>query len=239
MVVEAEGLPTGSFLPVHTAPLVAYEANLEKDKEMVGQFHDKARTDAKIVVIARGRSAIIGPSPEIVADIGIQIRNIGREGGMQSEIGMDVDDRTGALAGIDHESAGNAHAEMFVKNMAEFGGNAEYIAASPGMHPADADAGIVPVLRKDAFFGAPQALGMDTSACDKQRNNEDYLLHGCKFLSVNVINKLSHNLCRDISTVSGLGCGVCKDGADNAVLRSIGREETGEGGSVLVAAFAV
>ena len=60
MVVEAEGLPIGRFLPVHTAPLVSYESNLEKDKEMVGQFHDKARTDAEIVVIAGGRSAIIG-----------------------------------------------------------------------------------------------------------------------------------------------------------------------------------
>ena len=57
MVVEAEGLPTGSFLPVHTAPLVAQEANLEKDKIMVGQFHDKARTDAEIVVIAMNRPA--------------------------------------------------------------------------------------------------------------------------------------------------------------------------------------
>ena len=48
MVVEAEGLPIGRFLSIHTAPLVSYEANLEKDKEMVGQFHDKARTDAEI-----------------------------------------------------------------------------------------------------------------------------------------------------------------------------------------------
>ena len=30
-------------------------------------------------------------------------------------------------------------------------------------------AAVVPVLRKDAFLGAPQALGMDTSAYNEQR----------------------------------------------------------------------
>ena len=57
MVVEAEGLPIGRLLPFHTTPLVSYETNLGKDKEMVGQFHDKARTDAEIVVIAMNRPA--------------------------------------------------------------------------------------------------------------------------------------------------------------------------------------
>lgn len=54
MVVEAEGLPIGSLLPIHATPLVAQEANLEKDKKMVGQPHYEARTDAEIVVIAGG-----------------------------------------------------------------------------------------------------------------------------------------------------------------------------------------
>ena len=57
MVFEAEGLPIGRLLPFYTTPLVSYETNLEKDKEMVGQFHDKARTDAEIVVIAMNRPA--------------------------------------------------------------------------------------------------------------------------------------------------------------------------------------
>ena len=48
MVVEAEGLPIGRFLSIHTAPLVSDKADLEEDKEMVGQFHDKARTDAEM-----------------------------------------------------------------------------------------------------------------------------------------------------------------------------------------------
>lgn len=239
MVVEAEGLPTGSFLPVHTAPLVAQEANLEKDKEMVGQFHDKARTDAEIVVIAGGGTVVIRPSPEIVADIGIKIRNIGREGGMQSEIGMNVDDRTRSLAGVDHEPGGNAHAEMFVKNMAEFGGNAEDIAASPGVHPADTDTAIVLVLRKDAFFGAPQALGINTSAYNEQKQSKDYLFHGYKVLKFSTINNVQNHPRRKPAAKIGLFTRIAVDDADDAVLRVIGREKSGESGGVLVAAFAV
>ena len=90
---------------------------------------------------------------------------------------MDVDDRTGAFAAIDHEPAGNAHAEMFVKTTPELGGNAEYIAASPGMHPADGHAAVVFMLRKDAFVRAPKALGMDTCTYDKERKRTDYLFH--------------------------------------------------------------
>lgn len=155
MVVEAEGLPIVGFLPVHAAPLVSQEANLEEEQEVVGQLDDQARTDTQIMVVAGGRTAVIRPSPEIIAKIDKKIRDKGREGGMQAEVWMDVDDRSGALAAIDHEPAGNAHAEVFVENAAELGGNAEDIAASPGMHPAEGHAAVVPVLRKDAFVGAP------------------------------------------------------------------------------------
>ena len=66
------------------------------------------------MIVAGGCPAVIGSSPEIIAEIDKKIRDKGRERGMQAEIGMDVDDRSGSLAGIDHEPAGNAHAEVFV-----------------------------------------------------------------------------------------------------------------------------
>ena len=121
MVVEAKGLPIGSLLPIHATPLVAQEAYLKEEQKVVRQLDDKARTDTQIMVVAGGSPAVIGSSPEIIAEIDKKIRDKGREGGMQVEIGMDVDDRTGTLAGIDHEPSGYAHAEMLVKNPAELG----------------------------------------------------------------------------------------------------------------------
>ena len=80
VVVEAEELPPGGFRSIYSVPLVSQEPNLEKEKEVIGQFDDKARTDAEIMVVAGNGSAIIGPSSEVIADIGKEIREKGREG---------------------------------------------------------------------------------------------------------------------------------------------------------------
>ena len=85
MVVETEGFPTGSFLPVHTAPLVSQETNLEEEQEVVSKLDDKARADTQIMVVAGACPVVIGPSPEIIAEIDKEIRYEGRERGMQPE----------------------------------------------------------------------------------------------------------------------------------------------------------
>ena len=71
VVVEAEKLPSGGLRSIHAAPLVSQEPDLEKEKEVVGQSHDKSRTDAEVMVIAGKCPAVVGPSPEVIADIGI------------------------------------------------------------------------------------------------------------------------------------------------------------------------
>ena len=45
------------------------------------------------------------------------------------------------------------------------------------MNPAEGHAAVVFMLRKDAFVGAPKALGMDTCTYDKERKRKDYLFH--------------------------------------------------------------
>lgn len=177
VVVEAEEFPPGGFRSIHSVPLVSQEPNLEKEKEVIGQFDDKAWTDAEIMVVAGNGSAIIGPSSEVIADIGKEIREKGREGCVQSEIGVNVNGGAGFIAAINHEPTGNTYADVLVHDASKLRRDTEDVAASPGVRPADADAGVVPALRKDAFVGAPQVLAVYDGTYTQQGNNKDELFH--------------------------------------------------------------
>ena len=45
------------------------------------------------------------------------------------------------------------------------------------MNPAEGHAAVVFMLRKDAFLGAPEALGVNKRAYNEKKNYKDYLFH--------------------------------------------------------------
>lgn len=75
-VVPEEGPGTGDLV-AGAAPLIARETELNEEVEPAGNIDHYSRPDAEVVGI-RGRHAtiIIGPSAEIIADIGKQVRDV-------------------------------------------------------------------------------------------------------------------------------------------------------------------
>lgn len=116
-----KGPRAGDFFTCPT-PLVPRETELDKEIEPAGDINHKARPDTKVMGIPRRHAAIVvGPSPEIIADVRKQVRDVSVKGRGDADVRVYAESRS-LIAGrtIPKEPPGNAQADVSVQDSSIF-----------------------------------------------------------------------------------------------------------------------
>ena len=155
-----EGPGTGDLV-ARAAPLIARETELDEEVEPAGNIDHYSRPDAEVVGI-RGRHAtiIIGPSAEIIADIGKQVGDEPMKGCGDADIRVHVEGRSVVTGGsVPQVPAGDAQTDVSVQNSAVFRPDGENAAVVSCILQVEEDAAVGLVRGGGTGVRVPLFLG--------------------------------------------------------------------------------
>lgn len=179
LFVAEKGPRAGDFFTSPT-PLVPSETELDKEIEPAGDINHKAWPDTKVMGIPRRYAVIVvSPSPEIVADVRKQVRNVSVKGRGDADVRVYAESRS-PIAGrtIPKEPPGNAQADVSVQDSSIFQPDRENAPAVSRVLQVKENATVCLVCGGWAGVRVPNLLSQDASQTqhpsDENKTNDPF-----------------------------------------------------------------